>query len=254
MDATKANTILATLRVLFNEVSSLQGSAAIQKLIEHGPLAQATQAAEHERHALDTIAMMTRLLEAEVLAIDDFGPWYQSLDELVFRSARLVLLTQLSHLQALITDIQHHTPTAHMPQQAQYRLKKWLDRVDILSALQSELRRVDEKWTPYRSASAHPSRTTAIFYRAGVSMAQFSIRELGRNQVIAKFFRDGACIDHAVAQRQCETVLGVLELEINTIPDDLVNLQQLAVKQVSSNHDPGFDEDRPRGQRVGDRR
>jgi len=247
MDAIKANTVLATLRVLFDEVRNLQGSAAIQTLIEHGRLAQAAQAAEEERHALNTIAMMTRLLETEVLSIDDFGPWYQSLDELVFRSARLVLLTQLSHLQALITDIQHHTPTTHMPQQAQYRLEKWLERACILSALQSELRRVDEKRTPYRPTNAHPSRATAIFYRASVIIAQFSIRELCRNQVIAKFFRDGARIDHAVVQCHCETVLGILELEINTIPDDLVNLQQLAVKQVSANHDPGFDEDRSHG-------
>ena len=85
-------------------------------------------------------------------------------------------------------------------------------------------------------------------------MAQFSIRELGRNQLIARFFRDGVHIEQPAAQRHCETALGVLELEINTIPDDLVNLQQLAVKQVSSNHDPGFDEDRSRGKRVGDRR
>jgi hypothetical protein len=42
--------------------------------------------------------MMTKLLETEVLAIDDFEPWYQSLAELVFRSARLVLLAHLQQL------------------------------------------------------------------------------------------------------------------------------------------------------------
>jgi len=252
MDATKANTVLATLRVLFDEIRNLQGSAAIQKLIEHGPLAQAAQAIENERHALGIVTTMTKCLEAGVLPVDDFGPRYQSLDELILRSSRLVLLTQISHLQAWVAGIQY-PQAAHMSQQAKHRLQKWLERACILSALQAELRHVDEKWTPYRPTSAHPSQTTAMFYRSSVIMAQFAIRELGRNQIIARFFRDGTHIDHAVVQCHCETVLGVLELEITTIPDDLVNFQQLAVKQVSAKHDPGFDEDRPRSQRVGDR-
>lgn len=253
MDATKANTVLATLRVLLDALHNLQGSAAIQKLIDHGPLAQAAQAVEDERHALGIVTMMTKSLEAEVLPVDDFGPRYQSLDELILRSSRLVLLTQVSHLQTLAADIQP-TQAAHMPQQAKYRLEKWLERACILSDLQAELRHVDEKWAPYHPTSAHPSQTTAIFYRSSVIMAQFAIRELGRNQIIARFFRDGTHVDHAVVQSHCETVLGVLELEITTIPDDLVNFQQLAVKQVSTKHDPGFDEDRSCSKRVGDRR
>jgi hypothetical protein len=55
MDEAKANIILATPRVPFDETRNLQGSAAIQTLIAHGLLAQATRAAEHERHALNTM-------------------------------------------------------------------------------------------------------------------------------------------------------------------------------------------------------
>lgn len=254
MDEAQENIIVTTLRLLCDKVRCLQGNAAIQKLIRHGLLAQAAQAAEHERLTLSVIAMMAQSLEAEVLVIDGFDSSYQSLDELVLRSSRLVLLTQVSHLQALIANIQQHPPIAHMPQRAKHRLEKWLKRSHILSALQTELRRIDEKWAPYRPNSAHLSQTTATLYRASVIMAQFSIRELGRNQIIGKFFRDGAHIDHPVAQRHCETMLAILELEINAIPDDLVNLSQLAVKQVSSDHDPGFDENGRHGKRVGDRR
>ena len=53
-------------------------------------------------------------------------------------------------------------------------------------------------------------------------MAQFAIRELGRNQMIAQFFRDGTYLDPTAVRYHCELLLGVLEIEISTIPDDLL--------------------------------
>jgi hypothetical protein len=49
---------------------------------------------------------------------------------------------------------------------------------------------------------------------------------MGRNEAAARFFRDGLYIGHVAARRRCEWVLNIFELEVNMIPDELVNAQQ----------------------------
>ena len=220
----KASIVVATLRVLCDQVRSLPDAIAIQKLIDNGPLASATRAVEHERNTREIITMMINTLEAEILPIDPFGQWYQAVDELVLRSSRLVLRTQLGHLQALVDDMQQQDKVTPLRQEVKGRLERWLEHAHILAFVREELARIDVMWTSYRPSIEQPSphRLNSNFYRTGIAMAQFAIRELGRNQMIAQFFRDGTYLDPTAVRYHCELLLGVLEIEISTIPDDLL--------------------------------
>lgn len=223
----KASIVVATLRVLCDQVRSLSGVAAIE--LDHGAPAGATPA-EHERNARELIAMMINNLEGEVLRCDAFGPLYRSLDELVLRSSRLVLWTQLGHLQALVDNMQQQDQATPLPQQVKHRLERWLQHAYVLASIRKELARIDAMWTSYRPSIKKPSpaRWNSNLYRTGIAMAQFAIREIGRNQVVAQFFRDGTYLDPTTAGHHCELVLGVLELEIGTMPDNLLSAQQPA--------------------------
>ena len=232
----KASIVVATLRVLCDQVRSLPDAIAIQKLIDNRALASATRAVEYERNTREIITMMINTLEAEILPIDPFGQWYQSVDELVLRSSRLVLWTQLGHLQALVDDMQQQDQTTPLPQEVKHRLERWLEHAHVLAFVQAELARIDAMWTLYRPSieQSSPTRLNSVFYRTGIAMAQFAIREIGRNQVIAQFFRDGTYLDPTAARYHCEMVLGVLELEIGTIPDDLLSAPHPATASNSA--------------------
>lgn len=228
-DEVKANLIVAILRVVYDQLHGLQGNAVIQKLVEGKLARQAERAADHDRQTRNVIIMMLKSLEPEVVANDGLGSEYRSLDELVFRACRLVLSTQICYLQAVVDGMQPHM-LAHLSQDTRSQIDRWLERSYILSFLQVELRNIDQKWIPYRSATSERSSSTTVkfdFYRAGLALAEFAIRELGRNQVVAKFFRDGAYLEFMEIRRRSEPVLGILELEINPIPDDLIGVQQL---------------------------
>jgi hypothetical protein len=232
MDEVKASLIVTSLKVLCDQARSLQCSTAT---IDQGSSARPTRGIDDERHTREIITSMILNLEAAVLPIDEFGRWYYSLDELVLRSRRLAFSTQISHLQALIDDIQQHARSSDISPHAQYRIERWLEQAGMVSFLRAELVRIDGKWTRFRPSSKQPSLTAAqyILHLAGVGMAQSAIEKLGRDEAIAAFLRDGMYTDHVAARRHCELMLGILELDIDMLPDDLVTARQPMTSSAS---------------------
>lgn len=211
----KAKRVVATLRALRDQVASLKGSTEIRKIVNGGDLRCAVRAVVHERDTQSSISTTMTALASEILPIDILGP-YGSLDELVLRASRLVILTQVSHLQVLIKE----TQSRHLARPFQ----DWTRFANTaLPFIQDELTRIDKMWMAFRPPSERSAMSDSARYRTGVAVAQFSIRELGRRAPIAKFFRDGMSHgDHVGARHPCDLMLRVLEFEINAIPDDLL--------------------------------
>jgi hypothetical protein len=133
-----------------------------------------------ERH-VRAMAITTAQLKARVVSADDLGVALESLSELALRAARLVVLTELGTLRALV-----HTLPAVAPVRPLSWGRFWgID--DLTACVRAELDQITASWRALRG-QADSERPA---YRAALHAAHGSMRALGTASEFARFLWEG---------------------------------------------------------------
>ena len=135
-----------------------------------------TQAVHQSMYAMDSLFVS---LERQVVGNDGLGIAVACEEELVFRTARMIVDTQLDRLAQAIRYI----VAVHPPEPAE----RWSRFLDVIPLGKTELRRITELWLPYRSVK--PEASTPYDFAAYQAAIRVAFSELSKLDEIPEIER-----------------------------------------------------------------
>ena len=162
-----------------------------------------------ERH-LRAMAITTARLKAHVVPADGLGPALESLSELALRAARLVVLSELDTLRALVHE---GAPAAvHGP----VAWGRFYGVEDLAACVRAALDRITASWWAHRGCAQSDRRA----YRASLHEAHAAMRQLGTASEFARFLWEGRSrADWPALQATCSRMSTALTQRIDIAPD-----------------------------------
>ncbi len=166
---------------------------------------------------LDSLVATRALLEDYVVAHDGMGAIGDSVGELALRARALLLTSEFDMLRQAIDD-----PAVHA------RSRNWFSGkfqsiADMIAFVRDGIAQVHAIWMPYRRDQRElPGITTAQranVYRTMIQVAECTLRDLLREQELARFLARGAAAnDLPELHLRCKRIVHVLRTEIDIDP------------------------------------
>ena len=177
-----SSTLVRQLQALERQIAdAAHYHDALRAATASGDWHAARYATERAARHLHTMAITTGHLKADVVAEDGLGPALESLSELALRAARLVVLTELDTLRAIV-----HAPSAV----AAIRPIEW-GRFggigDLTTGVRSALEQGTASWCAVRGRAYVERRA----YRAALHAAHAAMRQLGTASEFGRFLWEG---------------------------------------------------------------
>lgn len=154
---------------------------ALRAATARGHRDEAQQAGRQAERHLRAMAITTAHLRARVVTADGLGPALESLSELALRSARLVVLTELDTLGALVpesAEVAGREPVA-------WGCFHGID--DLTACVHAALDRITASWWAHRGCAQSDRRA----YRAALHAAHAAMRQLGTASEFGRFLWEG---------------------------------------------------------------
>jgi hypothetical protein len=162
-----------------------------------------------ERH-LRAMASTAAHLKADVVPADGLGPAVESLSELALRASRLVVLTELDTLRALV----HALPDLAVPHPVTWG--RFYGIEDLTVCVHAALDEAAASWRALRGRAQVERRA----YRDGLHTAHAAMRRLGTASEFARFLWDGRSrTDWPSLQATCSRMSIALTHRIDVDPD-----------------------------------
>lgn len=177
-----------------------------------------------ERH-MTAVAANTQRLREQVMPSDGLGDDLQSLSELMFRTARIIVLTELEALRDVLSRATHALRA---------RTLCWgaFEDVDELThRVRARLQQLTNTWISVRDVAA----TDRPAYRAALRAAHAGMRHLGSTSAFGAFLREARTRrEWPALQQRCARIGDalVLRLDIDTDMPLLVHRGRIAERAV----------------------
>jgi hypothetical protein len=186
---------------------------ATNALIRLGQLIKALDVAmcvrRRELYTLSTIDSVLVDLGRRVSFKDGLGVDVGSEEELVFRTARLIAISQLERIKGAILRIESDRGCDGMPAGLRDR---FLSAIPVAMA---ELERLTQMWLPHRDASEEPSPARAQ-YRAAVQAAICELDRLDQIPDVERLlYRGVASVKWPAIAAACEQILVATHVRVD---------------------------------------
>jgi hypothetical protein len=150
-------------------------------------------------------------LGRQLLNNDDFGLSVGSEEELVFRTARLIVDTQLGRIeQAIRSMLASSRPEA-------IRADVWSRLLEAIPCARDELQRVTSIWLPHRDAKTRPTATSedAAAYTKALHTAFCELRKMDEIPEVERLLYRGVASKSPEIADACEQILVAIQVRID---------------------------------------
>ena len=183
---------------------------ALQKALEEPYLGTVLCARMQAEHHLFAMEVTTGQLRLQVVPADGLGDELDSLSELALRAVRMVVISELRVLRAVLTEPAvggRSRPPLPVP-------FRTVD--DVLASVRDELDQITDHWRAYRGAQG----VERAAYRSALRVSHARTRDLGTASMAVLFLRACLCCEGwPELQDAAGRILAVRAIRIDIDPD-----------------------------------
>lgn len=159
---------------------------------------------------LSAMAITAARLKELIVTTDGLGNSLESLSELVLRTVRMVVLTELAALRDVISDVAA-CGRGHALFRGRFRSVD-----DLLAYVHEELDQITQIWSSYRDRRC----TDRTAFRDALYAAARAMQNLGRAPELARFLREGSLRDDwPPLASTCWRIRAALDIQLAVQPD-----------------------------------